>query len=644
MAENVNIVIKAFDKTEAAFSAIRKQFARVGAAADKLKNRFPSITAVIGVMGKALKSTLKVMAKGLKSIAKIGIVAVAGLGYLVKSSLTLSDSLVKTSAKIGTTADALAGLRFAAELTGVETRTLDMAMQRFTRRTAEAAKGTGEAKGAIKELGIDAQKLNKMPLDERMLVLADAFSNVENESDRLRLSFKLFDSEGAALVNTLALGRDGLKEMLGEAKALGLGLSVDAAKGVEAANDEFTKLKLLFRGITRQVSAALAPALKVLTERFTDFVKASIKAKDGVENFARSIAVDLLGSIQVALQAFEDLANGFIFVYNSALKSKDALSRVFSKESERNARSLRTQIEKITGAMLERDKKIEESSARQKRSYQLAQDADAKRLTSLNALLEKADETGDELSLLSKVSFTGRLNSEIQEIIDSLGKVPAAIKEITESSGDNGASSWISDIVAGFNEWNELLPTTTTNIKSLTNQGLNGLTDALTAGVTGAAKFSDAMRAMAKSVVDSLVKMLIQKYIVDAAFGAITGAIGGGVTASTNFGPAMNAPNFGPQLTPKAIGGSVQNGQPYMVGERGPEMFVPNSQGSIVPNRKMGGGSGITINQTINVTTGVQQTVRAEIATLMPQIANAAKGAVADARMRGGSYGKMLGA
>lgn len=640
MAENVNIVIKAFDKTEAAFSAIRKQFARVGAAADKLKNRFPSITAVIGVMGKALKSTLKVMAKGLKSIAKIGIVAVAGLGYLVKSSLTLSDSLIKTSAKIGTTADALSGLRFAAELTGVETRTLDMAMQRFTRRTAEAAKGTGEAKGAIKELGIDAQKLNKMPLDERMLVLADAFSNVENESDRLRLAFKLFDSEGAALVNTLALGRDGLKEMLGEAKALGLGLSVDAAKGVEAANDEFTKLRLLFRGITRQVSAALAPALKVVTERFTDFVKASIAAKDGVENFARSIVVDLLGSIQVALQAFEDLANGFVQIYNGALSVKRQLENTFG-QGLKSAAAYKEELKAI-------DKQMEgfknASNITPKKQMEVIDLLISRRKEALKLYQKAQDAEGR--SPLAEFSFAGDLNSEIQEIIDSLGKVPEAITAITKTPGDNSSSSWISDMVEGFNEWNELLPTTTTNIKSLTTQGLNGLTDALTAGVTGAAKFSDAMRAMAKSVVDSLVKMLIQKYIVDAAFGAITDKIGGSgvIESKAVFGTEMNAPNFGPQLTPKAIGGSVQNGQPYMVGERGPEMFVPNSQGSIVPNRKMGGGSGITINQTINVTTGVQQTVRAEIATLMPQIANAAKGAVADARMRGGSYGKMLGA
>ena len=54
----------------------------------------------------------------------------------------------------------------------------------------------------------------------------------------------------------------------------------------------------------------------------------------------------------------------------------------------------------------------------------------------------------------------------------------------------------------------------------------------------------------------------------------------------------------------------------------------------------MGGGEDIVINQTINVSTGVQQTVRNEIKTLMPQIAESAKGAVADAKRRGGSYGR----
>ena len=51
-----------------------------------------------------------------------------------------------------------------------------------------------------------------------------------------------------------------------------------------------------------------------------------------------------------------------------------------------------------------------------------------------------------------------------------------------------------------------------------------------------------------------------------------------------------------------------------------------------------GSGGGVTINQTIQVTTGVQSTVRAEIMQMMPRIAEASKAAVMDARQRGGSF------
>ena len=52
----------------------------------------------------------------------------------------------------------------------------------------------------------------------------------------------------------------------------------------------------------------------------------------------------------------------------------------------------------------------------------------------------------------------------------------------------------------------------------------------------------------------------------------------------------------------------------------------------------LGGGGGVTVQQTINVSTGVQQTVRAEIQSMMPQIASASTKAVLNARRRGGSF------
>lgn len=50
----------------------------------------------------------------------------------------------------------------------------------------------------------------------------------------------------------------------------------------------------------------------------------------------------------------------------------------------------------------------------------------------------------------------------------------------------------------------------------------------------------------------------------------------------------------------RAIGGPVTSGRPFLVGERGPELFVPPASGKIVPNDRLGGGGGGQINVTIN--------------------------------------------
>ena len=140
--------------------------------------------------------------------------------------------------------------------------------------------------------------------------------------------------------------------------------------------------------------------------------------------------------------------------------------------------------------------------------------------------------------------------------------------------------------------------------------------------VDGTMTAKDAFRSMARDIISELYRIFVVKQIT----GFISSAIG--LTAGPN------------PFAFKAIGGPVQSDKPYVVGERGPEMFVPSRSGSIVPNNQLGGGGGVVVNQTINVSTGVQQTVRAEIKQLMPQIADSAKAAVVDAKRRGGSYGR----
>lgn len=73
-----------------------------------------------------------------------------------------------------------------------------------------------------------------------------------------------------------------------------------------------------------------------------------------------------------------------------------------------------------------------------------------------------------------------------------------------------------------------------------------------------------------------------------AGFGNLSSSGGGGGIAGFMAGAGG--------ILGRANGGPVSNGTPYMVGERGPELFVPRSSGTIIPNNALGGGANVTVN------------------------------------------------
>lgn len=228
--------------------------------------------------------------------------AAATTAAMVRSGLQTVDALAKFSDRIGIATEALAGLQHAAKLTGVQVAQLEMGLQRMTRRIAEAAMGSGEAVKALQELGLDAQQLAMMSPDEQFRAIAEAMEQVSNQGDRVRLAMRLFDSEGVALVNTLRLGADGLREMEAEAARLGLTMSREQARAVEAANDSIARLKALATGLANQLAIALAPNITETANRLAGMAAQA----DSVANAARSIAK----GIAVVQAVLHDLGRG----------------------------------------------------------------------------------------------------------------------------------------------------------------------------------------------------------------------------------------------------------------------------------------------------------------------------------------------
>lgn len=538
--QNLNITIKAFDKTKGALGSAARGIKAVGSAVLSMK------TALAGVVG------------------------VAGLGLLVRNSLQATDALAKTASKIGTTTEELSKLRYAADLTGVATVTMDMALQRFTRRAAEAANGTGEAKAALKELGIDAEALIRMPLSERMLELADAFSESRPKAERLALAFKLFDSEGVALVNTLALGRDGLRDLFKEADELGIVLSGSASKGVEDARDSLTKLFTLFKGITAQMTAGLAPAIESLSTALKDNILARIKETNGsVEEFGRLLASQFVAGIGTAIAALGQFARGVVDFINGAVPMINWL---------RDWMNLSPIANTLT--------------------YDFA--------TSIEDLGAKVYSAGYQLRWL---------NDNATDAIATVAEAPSIFDKMGTALG----------------KAQDAIPSLQDGLNSVADQLAKGVTQGFTDAITGAKSFADGMKDVAKSVVDSLTKMLVQYYITKPLFDALTGFIGGAPSTATTPTPSFAGGGF--------TGSGARSGG---VDGRGgfPAILHPNE--TVIDHTRGGSAGGVVVNQTINVTTGVQQTVRAEIQNLMPQIAESAKSAVSDSAIRGGTFAKTM--
>jgi hypothetical protein len=180
----------------------------------------------------------------------------------------------------------------------------------------------------------------------------------------------------------------------------------------------------------------------------------------------------------------------------------------------------------------------------------------------------------------------------------------------------------------------EQLGVTASEFETIGNTMQSSMESAFMSMVDGTGSAKDAFKSMAADVIRQLYRVLVVQRMV----GQLATATSAGTGIMGFIGSSLG-------ITGVASGRSVNAGQPYVTGEHGRELFVPSSAGRVLSLAQSksainGGGDGVVVNQTINVSTGVQQTVRTEIKQLMPQIAESAKSAVVDAKRRGGSYGR----
>ena len=210
--------------------------------------------------------------------------------------------------------------------------------------------------------------------------------------------------------------------------------------------------------------------------------------------------------------------------------------------------------------------------------------------------------------------FGGRLGDGVTGVQTSDGSEggsivpPAATKEAKE------ASNAVVDLKESMKE---LQPVITETVNGFSTD----FVDSLMSGESAMDSFKNLFKDMVANIIASAMQMMVIKPIMDAIFAGLgfpTGAAGGG---------------------------TLQANRPMLVGERGPEIFVPNTGGTLLNNmnsKNAMSGGGVTVVQNNNFALGVGATARAEVQKMLPQIAETSKMAVLEASARGGAFRKTL--
>ena len=487
---------------EASVKQMDKQLKKMDENTQKSSRGITSLNAAVSKLGKGFAG----LAAG---------ITVGAFTQQTKEALEFADSIAKTADKVGVTTNELQELRFAASQSGIETRTLDMALQRFARRMGEAAQGTGELLKTTKELGIQFQDEDGryFSTTELLVQYADAMGKAGTQQEKLRLAFKAFDSEGAALVNLLGEGSEELEAFRKQAVELGLVIDGQLVRQAEVISDKFdilaTQLKV---GVTSAFIAATAAALEFFGV-FTDLGRAEAAlavAAQEVADLEQKIAdagttaqknrlKRLLRERRIELRELQEQVDALTDSENSMANAVDATTNALTRRAE----EYKAQLNPLIGlqSIIEDIQATVGNGLTQAQAWELI----TKAIAEYNKEIADAKEKTDEVA---------------QSFDDFVQGIPRAIEEGTADL------SSLEDIGIVFGETGDSIESTLEKIEKQMDGFVTDFTNTFVDGLlTGEMAFDD----FAKNILATIAKMLLNDIFTqffDIIYSGIKGSLG----------------------------------------------------------------------------------------------------------------------
>ena len=420
---------------------------------------------------------------------------------------------------------------------------------------------------------------------------------------------------------TLAMG-DEIRESQNLAMALGQSTNMS----ITAARQKLREAQDRYKNV--QAIIAEQKALKLGSDEYQNILDTITDYNAALD----SVSVNTADGRKATLmnkEAFEQLEEGLrqaLVEQREFLQTEKATADQLAR-TEDNIKLLETALANAENGVVSFGQEIFTATGLSDRLSTKVQEGPIK---SLADLMQRLQSTTDKAKVFNDVIFDPR-DPNYDPVIAEFARLQMGI-EATGNAGENAGNAIANGMNNATNAVKSLSPELQ-RAQDLASFVENSFERAFMSMIDGTTSAKDAFKLMARDIIAELYRIYFVK--------RVTSFIGDAIGLFAGPAPGSSASILG-----SAQGGTVSAGEPRVVGEHGREIFVPNQGGRIlsVPQSKAavsgGGGSEIVVNQTINVSTGVQQTVRTEIKSLMPQIADSAKNAVLDAKRRGGTYGR----
>ena len=435
------------------------------------------------------------------------------------------------------------------------------------------------------------------------------FSSKESEQLARKLENQGDLTGIAALVTeelNKALGPDGIQKMQ------------DLAEQTRLAKEQWgqltTNLELLISGPLTEflaiVNATLgikvaqsnfARSLSRLQERDPERLRGLLPSFEGAKDPAKAIASNLAFGPNMAGGVFnmQGLSEGALISFteqmNSILRSMDPSGGtipVTEEDEKRFKRKGQTKKNKLPGLEAEREK-LERLLDLEEKRFNFELKGDRAAIARMEAS-EKVAKIAEEIKKIKASDLTDeekRVALEVQGIENARVNLELGF-QLAQIDKDRLAQ--IEELRIKTEEMNPVYQQQLALAEGLADTFGTTMVQAFDAMVAGTERFDVAIRRLVAGALSDMAKQLFRIFVIEQAIRSIGAAFaplpifgsGGGVD---QFGRGTLGPNYG--IRQFANGGRPPVGRPSLVGERGPELFVPDRSGTIIPNHAMGSTS-----------------------------------------------------